>query len=92
MHGVVTIAAIQGGLCGGVFWLLGIPAAALWGLLTVFASVVPLVGTAAVWVPGTVVSARDRRMAEGDRAGRVGSSNRKQRQYIRLRRLRYGPR
>jgi predicted PurR-regulated permease PerM len=54
MHGVVTIAAIQGGLCGGMFWLLGIPAAALWGLLTVFASVVPLVGTAAVWVPGTV--------------------------------------
>jgi predicted PurR-regulated permease PerM len=54
MHGVVTIATIQGILCGGMFWLLGIPAAALWGLVTVFASVVPLVGTAAVWVPGTV--------------------------------------
>lgn len=37
-----------------MFWLLGIPAAALWGLVTVFASVVPFVGTAAVWVPGTV--------------------------------------
>jgi predicted PurR-regulated permease PerM len=54
MHGVVTIAAIQGVLCGGMFWLLGIPAPALWGLVTVFASVVPFVGTAAVWVPGTV--------------------------------------
>jgi predicted PurR-regulated permease PerM len=54
MHGVVTIATIQGVLCGGMFWLLGIPAAALWGLVTVFASVVPFVGTAAVWVPGTV--------------------------------------
>jgi predicted PurR-regulated permease PerM len=54
MHGVVTIAAIQGVLCGGMFWLLGIPAAALWGLVTVFASMVPFVGTAAVWVPGTV--------------------------------------
>lgn len=54
MHGVVTIAAIQGVLCGGMFWLLGIPAAALWGLVTVVASVVPFVGTAAVWVPGTV--------------------------------------
>jgi predicted PurR-regulated permease PerM len=52
MHGVVTIATIQGVLCGGMFWLLGIPAAALWGLVTVFASVVPFVGTAAVWVPG----------------------------------------
>jgi predicted PurR-regulated permease PerM len=54
LHGVVAIATIQGVLCGGMFWLLGIPAAALWGLVTVFASVVPFVGTAAVWVPGTV--------------------------------------
>jgi predicted PurR-regulated permease PerM len=54
MHGVVTIATVQGVLCGGMFWLLGIPAAALWGLVTVFASVVPFVGTAAVWMPGTV--------------------------------------
>jgi predicted PurR-regulated permease PerM len=54
MLGVVTIATIQGVLCGGMFWLLGIPAAALWGLVTVFASMVPLVGTAAVWVPGTI--------------------------------------
>ena len=54
MHGVVTIAIIQGVLCGGMFWLLGVPAAALWALVTVFASMVPLVGTAAVWVPGTV--------------------------------------
>jgi predicted PurR-regulated permease PerM len=54
LHGVVTIATIQGVLCGGMFWLLGIPAAALWGLVTVFASMVPFVGTAAVWVPGTL--------------------------------------
>jgi predicted PurR-regulated permease PerM len=54
MLGVVTIATTQGVLCGGMFWLLGIPAAALWGLVTVFASIVPFVGTAVVWVPGTV--------------------------------------
>jgi predicted PurR-regulated permease PerM len=54
MHGVVTIATIQGVLCGGMFWVLDVPAAALWGLVTVFASMVPLVGTAAVWVPGTL--------------------------------------
>jgi predicted PurR-regulated permease PerM len=54
MHGVVTIATIQGILCGGMFWVLGIPAAALWGLVTAFASLVPVVGTAAVWVPGTL--------------------------------------
>jgi predicted PurR-regulated permease PerM len=54
VHGVVTIAFIQGLLCGGMFWVLGIPAAALWGAVTVFVSVVPFVGTAAVWVPGTL--------------------------------------
>ena len=54
LQGVVTIATIQGVLCGGMFWLLGVPAAALWGLVTVFASMMPFVGTAAVWVPGTV--------------------------------------
>ena len=54
MYGVVAIAAIQGVLCGGMFWLLGVPAAALWGLVTMFASMVPFVGTAAVWGPGTV--------------------------------------
>jgi predicted PurR-regulated permease PerM len=54
MYGVVTIAVIQGALNGAMFWVLDVPAAALWGLVTVFASTVPLVGTAAVWVPGTV--------------------------------------
>jgi predicted PurR-regulated permease PerM len=54
VNGIATIATIQGILCGGMFWLLGIPAAALWGLVTVFASMVPFVGTAGVWVPGTV--------------------------------------
>lgn len=54
MYGVVAIAVIQGALNGGMFALLGVPAAALWGLLTVFASLVPVVGTAAVWVPGSV--------------------------------------
>jgi predicted PurR-regulated permease PerM len=54
MYGVVAIATIQGVLCGGMFWLLGVPAAALWGLVTMFASMLPFVGTAAVWVPGTV--------------------------------------
>ncbi len=54
MYGVVAVAGVQGVLCGGMFWLLGVPAAALWGLVTVFASMVPFVGTAAVWVPGTV--------------------------------------
>ena len=54
VYGVVVIAVLQGVLCGAMFWLLGIPAAALWGAVTVFASVLPIVGAFAVWGPGVV--------------------------------------
>lgn len=36
-----------------MFWVLGIPSAALWGMVTVLTSVLPLIGAAAVWIPGT---------------------------------------
>jgi predicted PurR-regulated permease PerM len=54
VYGVVVIAVMQGALCGAMFWLLGIPSAALWGMVTVFASVLPVVGAFAVWGPATV--------------------------------------
>jgi predicted PurR-regulated permease PerM len=54
VYGVVVIAVLQGVLCGAMFRALGIPAAALWGAVTVFASVLPVVGAFAVWGPGVV--------------------------------------
>ena len=54
VYGVVVIAVVQGALCGGMFWILGIPSAALWGMVTVVTSVLPVVGAAGVWVPGAV--------------------------------------
>ena len=33
-------------LCGAIFWILGIPSAALWGMVTVVTSVLPVVGAA----------------------------------------------
>ena len=51
VYGVVVIALVQGALCGPMFWLLGVPSAALWGMLTVFTSVLPVVGAFAVWGP-----------------------------------------
>ncbi|MEO8678332.1 MAG: AI-2E family transporter [Vicinamibacterales bacterium] len=54
VYGVVVIAMIQGALCGSIFWVLGIPSAALWGTVTVVTSVLPIVGAAAVWVPGVI--------------------------------------
>ena len=54
VFGIVVIALIQGSLVGGMFWLLRIPSAALWGMVTVLTSVLPMVGAAGVWVPGVV--------------------------------------
>ena len=54
VYGVVVIAVVQGALCGGIFWILGIPSAALWGMVTVVTSVLPVVGAAGVWAPGVV--------------------------------------
>ena len=54
VYGVVVIAGIQGAFCGLMFRALGIPAAALWGTVTVVTSVLPLVGAGAVWVPGAL--------------------------------------
>jgi len=54
VYGVVVIALLQGLLCGLMFRVLGIPAAALWGAVTVFASVLPVVGAFAVWGLGVV--------------------------------------
>lgn len=54
VYGVLVIAVIHGALSGGMFWLLGIPFPALWGLLTVFTSMLPVIGAAAVWGPGVI--------------------------------------
>jgi len=54
VYGVVVIALIQGVLSGAMFWALGIPSAALWGMVTVLTSVIPLVGAAGVWIPAAI--------------------------------------
>jgi predicted PurR-regulated permease PerM len=54
VYGVLVIAAIQGILIGLSFAILGIPSAALWGVVTGFTSVIPMLGAGAVWVPGAL--------------------------------------
>ncbi len=52
--GIPAIAVIEG-LFGFLGYLItGLPEAGLWGVVTGFASVIPLVGTALVWVPVSV--------------------------------------
>lgn len=55
--GSVLIAMMQGALVGFAFWFGGLPSAPFWGVVATVASVVPLVGSTIVWIPGVVVLA-----------------------------------
>jgi predicted PurR-regulated permease PerM len=54
VKGNIIIAIIQGSIGGVTFWLLGIQAALLWGVLMTFLSMLPAVGAGLVWVPVAV--------------------------------------
>ena len=50
--GTGLTASIQGLLVGIGFWVTGIPNALFWGVVTVILSILPVVGSALVWLPG----------------------------------------
>lgn len=54
LKGSVIVALVQGTLGGIGFWIFGIPSAAFWGVCMMLSSVIPLVGTALIWVPAAV--------------------------------------
>jgi predicted PurR-regulated permease PerM len=47
----LVVAAVQGTIGGLAFWLLGIKAAVIWGVVMAVCSLIPLVGATLVWVP-----------------------------------------
>ncbi len=53
--GVFVVAVVQGILVGAAFAMLGLPNPIVWGTVTAFASVLPLFGSALVWLPGSIV-------------------------------------
>jgi len=54
VYGILGTALAQAVMAGIGFLIAGVPGAALLALLTFFASVVPIVGTALVWVPAAI--------------------------------------
>ncbi|MDX2034976.1 MAG: AI-2E family transporter [Blastocatellia bacterium] len=55
MYGGVAVALAQGLLTALAFWFLKLPSPILWGLIAAMFSFVPLVGSAAVWLPASIV-------------------------------------
>jgi predicted PurR-regulated permease PerM len=54
MLGILVVAVGQGVLIGLAMWLLGVPAPVFWSTVTGLASLIPVVGTAAIWVPASI--------------------------------------
>jgi predicted PurR-regulated permease PerM len=51
IKGNLAVAVVQGSLGGLIFWILGIPAAIVWGVVMTVLSLIPLLGAGLVWVP-----------------------------------------
>jgi predicted PurR-regulated permease PerM len=50
----LLVAAVQGTVGGLAFWLLGISAPVLWGVVMAMCALIPLVGSALVWAPTVI--------------------------------------
>ena len=53
-YGGLVVAAVQGAMIGLALWALGVPSPVLWGVIASVFALLPLVGTAAVWVPAAL--------------------------------------
>jgi predicted PurR-regulated permease PerM len=65
--GTALVATLQGGLVGLGFWIVGLPNALFWGTVTAFASILPVLGSALVWLPAVLVL-----VAQGKYGGAIG--------------------
>lgn len=55
VYGVLAVGAAQGMLAGLAFWVLGLPSPVLWGVITALFSLIPIIGSGAVWGPAVIV-------------------------------------
>jgi predicted PurR-regulated permease PerM len=63
--GVPMVCVAQGLFAYLSYRIAGVPEAGLWGILTGFASIIPLVGTAIIWVPVSLYLLADDRIWQG---------------------------
>jgi predicted PurR-regulated permease PerM len=65
MYGVIGIAIAQGLLMALAFWVLGLPSPFLWGAVSSVVSLLPVGGTALVWLPGSIILVASGHWARG---------------------------
>lgn len=54
LRGAILVGIIQGTLGGIGLWVAGVPGALFWGSVMAVASLIPIVGTALIWLPAVV--------------------------------------
>lgn len=70
--GIIVTALAQGTVVGGAFALTGLPSAAFWGFVTACVSILPVLGSSLVWLPGTLVLVADHRYGAAVALGAIG--------------------
>jgi len=65
LKGTAAIGALQGGLAGLAFFVVGIPSAIFWATIMVVLSIIPGIGTALVWVPAALLLISGGAVAKG---------------------------
>ena len=55
IKGTLVVGAVQGTLGGLLFWMLGIGAPVLWGVIMTLLSLLPAIGPALVWLPAAII-------------------------------------
>jgi predicted PurR-regulated permease PerM len=53
--GTFLIAVLQGTIIGFGVYIVGLPAPMVWGVTAAFASILPMIGTGLVWIPGVII-------------------------------------
>ena len=54
VYGTLIVAAIQGTLSGLMFWILGLPAPLLWGIVMGLLAIIPVLGAFIIWIPAAM--------------------------------------
>ena len=54
MYGIVLTCLVQGALGGLGFWVAGLPSPILFGAMMAICAMIPIIGTALIWLPGAL--------------------------------------
>ena len=55
LKGTIVVGVIQGLLGGITFWIAGIPSPAIWGLVMILFSIIPMIGSTMIWFPAGLI-------------------------------------